>query len=105
MPNIARMDANYAHARALHLNAAIGRLPCPDCGTVDGMAEWNRKQVATLTLLDRLEMPFYRHHARNDVIYVPCEQCNEDMFVPDGFVELMPQQVQGWLQAQAEKEV
>ena len=100
MPDIARLDANYAHARALHLNACIGRLPCSNCGASDGMEEWSRELVAELTLLDRIEMPFYRRHARNDVIYVPCEQCNEDMFVPDGFVELMPKQVGRWLKAQ-----
>jgi len=112
--HIARLDDDYNYARALHLNACIGRLPCPDCGTVDGMAEWDAPAVWALEMSDNgvvrqgdwiaVGIKFYRHHSRNDVLYATCWQCNGDEFVPDGFVELTPVQVGRWLKAQAEKE-
>ena len=116
MPDIARIDRNYHEMRALHLNACIGRLPCPDCGAVDGMVEWDAEAVRAIEASANgvwqegawlcVGAPkFYRHHSRNDVLYATCWQCNGDEFVPDGFVELTPVQVGRWLKAQAEKEV
>ena len=114
MPDIARLERNYHEMRALHLNACIGRLPCPDCGTVDGMAEWDAEAVWAIESSDTgvveqgpwlfVGAPkFYRHPSRNDVLYATCWQCNADEFVPDGFVELTPVQVGRWLQARAQE--
>ena len=111
MPDIARMDADYNYARALHLNACIGRLPCPDCGTVDGMAEWDAEAVWAIEssdtgVVERGEWlfvgapKFYRHPSRNDVLYATCWQCREHERPADGYTELTPEQVHRWLQAQ-----
>ena len=112
MPDIARLERNYHEMRALHLNACIGRLPCPDCGTIDGMWEWDAEAVRELEMSDNgvvqqgvwiaVSIRFYRHPSRNDVLYATCWQCNGDEFVPDGFVELTPVQVGRWLQARAQ---
>ena len=119
MPDIARMDADYAHARALHLNACIGRLPCPDCGTVDGMAEWDAEAVRAIEASENgvwqegawlcVGAPkFYRHPSRNDVLsgqddvlYATCWQCREHERPADGYTEMTPKQIERWLNAQA----
>ena len=111
MPDIARLERNYHEMRALHLNAAIGRLPCPDCGAADGMVEWDAEAVWAIESSDTgvveqgpwlfVGAPkFYRHPSRNDVLYATCWQCREHERPADGYTEMTPKQIERWLNAQ-----
>ena len=113
MPDTARMDADYNYARALHLNAMIGRLPCPNCGAADGMEEWLPATVYALEISDTgvierdgwivVGVKFYIRRDRHDVLFASCGQCRADGSVPKGYKELTPAQVERWLQAQSKE--
>ena len=106
-------EAACAYARTLHLNAMIGRLPCPNCGAADGMREWDAVAVRTIEASGNdvwkegawllVGAPkFYRHPSRNDVLFAPCWQCRGHGQPADGYTELTPKEIERWLQAQKE---
>ena len=96
-------------AATQRLHVILGRYRCPDCGTVDGMQEWDPASVYALQLSEQgvvtvgpwlvVGVKFWRYHSRNDVIYSTCPMCNDGEVVPEGFTPLTPEQVRRWLTA------
>ena len=75
-------------------DAAMARLDCPECGSMNGMAAIDREWV------DADVGPYYRRPEGNDhEVCVPCPRCNPRRRIPAGYYPVGAAWVRAWLAA------
>lgn len=79
---------------------AMGRLPCPWCGSIDGMEAWSRENVAAaMACPERYPLPagFYRAAYTDHELFTPCWGCNRTGVVGDAQVLVTEEELLAWL--------
>ena len=98
-----RLEMQYA--RLAEEQAARGALPCPDCGSADGMQHYSREWVIFVynkwpTSL--IPLVWYRLEGDDHCTYAPCRTCNPFGVVPEGYAPVRLADLDEWLESECQ---
>ncbi len=96
-----RMEMNAA--RLAEEQAARGALPCPDCGSADGMQWYSREGV--LFVYQKwpeglIPLVWYQVKGDDHCMYAPCRTCNPFGVIPEGYEPVELASLDEWLESE-----
>lgn len=89
---------SYSRETLDRLADLMASVPCPECGSRDGMIEWSCENIGDPTAYQT----WYRLHNLPGCLYVPCWQCNPHGAINGAYTNLTPVQVTAWLKQKGE---
>ena len=93
-PDRTRQRRHLALEQRERIATLMAALPCPECGSRDGMTQWHREDILEPPLASER---WYRLHNVPDYLYQTCWQCNPPSLVDDTYTRLTHSQVSAWL--------
>ena len=76
-----------------HIARLMASVPCPECGSTDGMIDWHRDAIGHV---EPHEL-WFSYPTMPNVLYSPCWQCNPTCAVAAGYTALTFAQAAAWL--------